>query len=59
MIKMYGWEIAFKEIIQSIREKEIESFIKYKLIKSFLMITKDYSVYLCGFGYFLIVYNTE
>ena len=27
-IKLYGWEIAFKDIIQKIREKEIAKYLK-------------------------------
>ena len=59
VIKLYGWEIAFKQMIQTIREKEIGCFIKHKLVRSFLMITKDCSAYLCAFGCFIIIFYSS
>ena len=34
VIKLYGWEMAFKKIIQEIRETEMMSYIKLKFFKS-------------------------
>ena len=59
VIKLYGWEMAFKQIIQTIREKEIKCLIKLKLVRSFLLITWDCSVYLCSFGCFIIIFYSS
>ena len=33
-IKLYGWEMAFKEIINHLRQQEIQNFIKFAGVKS-------------------------
>ena len=55
-IKLYGWEMAFKDIIQTIREREIVAFFKLKMVKSVLAITKEVSIYLVAFLWFWIIF---
>ena len=55
VIKLYGWETAFKKFIQEVRESEIISYIKMKLIKSFIYTTKEYSTYIAALICFFIM----
>ena len=33
-IKLYAWELAFKETIQEIRKAEVRSYLKLKFVRS-------------------------
>ena len=58
-IKLYGWEIAFKAIIQVLRKKEIRKFIKLGLVKSFERALANTMAFWSGFVCFLVAHFTE
>ena len=58
VLKIYGWELALKQIIQSIRQNEVASYIKLKIAKSLDRTTFEFSAYASGFMCFLIIFLT-
>ena len=58
-IKLYGWEIAFKAIIQVLRKKEISQFIKLGLVKSLERALANTMAFWSGFVCFLVAHFTE
>ena len=48
-IKLYGWELAFKEIIQEIRKAEVLSYLKLKFVRSVGRANFEMSTYLAAF----------
>jgi hypothetical protein len=60
-IKLYGWEIAFRRIIQSIREKEISNYKKVSLGRSFERALGNFIGIASGYIMYLVAHyaNTE
>ena len=58
-IKLYGWEVAFKRIIQTLREREIRNFLKLSLVKSLERGFAISMAFWAGFVYFLVAHFTD
>ena len=56
MIKLYGWELLFKDAIQKVRESEICSEKKYKLSETFQHAIFSFSSFISGFVCFYSLY---
>ena len=48
-IKLYAWEMAFKDMIQEIRKIEVSTYLKLKLVRSFNRANAEMSTYLATF----------
>lgn len=54
-IKLYGWEIAFKHIIQALRKQEIRGYLKLAFWRSMERILGMSTATLAGFVCFLVI----
>ena len=57
-IKLYGWEIAFKKIIQELRKSEVKKFIKLGFGKSLERALGNTISITSGFICFVVMYFT-
>ena len=53
-IKIYGWEIAFKKIIQELRQREVEYYLKSNFYQSLNLSFSFSSVYISIFLFFIV-----
>jgi len=56
---MYSWEIAFRRIIQSLREKEIFNYKKLALNQSLIRAFANSIGYLAAFVMFVVSYYAQ
>lgn len=54
-IKLYGWEIAFKHMIQTLRKEEIRNYLKLALIQSVERALGNVVPHIAGFTCFLVM----
>ena len=59
LIKLHGWEAVFQDRIQAIREKEVQGYIKLKLVKSVDQIVALFAPYISAFLCFWIIAGSE
>ena len=57
-IKLYGWEIAFKNIIQGLRRTELKNYIKLSFGRSLERALGNSISILSGFTCFLVMHFT-
>ena len=57
-IKLYGWELAFQDMVRQIRSSEIHQYIKLSVGKSFERALAHTTVLWSGFVCFLVMYFT-
>lgn len=57
-IKLYGWEMAFKEIIQTLRKDEIHNFLTLSFVKSIERAFGNSIALWAGFICFLVMHFT-
>ena len=54
MLKLYGWEIAFRKIVQEIREKEIACYKRFGFGKSIERALSNTTIYWAALAMFLL-----
>ena len=57
LIKLYGWEIAFRDIVQKVRKSEIQSYVKLKIAQAFQRMGQTGSSFFISFSTFFFVYS--
>ena len=57
-IKLYGWEIAFKHIIQQLRRDEIKDYVKLSFTRSLERSLGNSTTFIAGLTCFLVMHFT-